>query len=94
MAVGIRIARVGFFAINKMTGQKVDKNSPSTTINDVLMTEHQHRVIEDLVNAPNSSGNPTVADYLKLEATQDYVVYHMDQTMIVTYDQGALNAAS
>lgn len=94
MAVGIHIARVAFLAVNKTTGQVIDKNNPNTKIKDVLQTEHQHRVLVDVTNAPNSAGNPTVDDYLRLEAAQDFVVKHMDQNMIITYDQGAINAAS
>jgi hypothetical protein len=94
MAVGIHIARVGYFAVNKHTGQVINKNDPATKISDVLQTEHQHRIIVDTTNAPNSTGSPTVDDYLRLEAAQDFVVYHMDQNMIVTYDQGALNSAT
>jgi len=94
MAIGIHIARVAFLPINKLTGSVVNKNDQATTINDVLQTEHRHVIIPDTTNAPNSVGYPTVDAYLKLEAASDYVVYHMDQNMIVTYDQGAVNAAT
>lgn len=94
MAVGIHIARVAFLPINKKTGLPVDKGSPTTTINDTLQTEHRHVVLPDVTNAPNSANYPTVDAYLRLEATTDFVVYHMDQNMIVTYDQGALNTAT
>lgn len=82
---GIHIARVGFFSVNSKTGKFIDKNHPDTKIRDVLRTEHQHRVIADVTNAPNSVDNPTVDDYLRLEAAAGYILRHMDQTMIVTY---------
>ncbi len=94
MAIGIHIARVAFLAVNKNTGAVIDKNNPDTKIRDVLQTEHQHRILVDTTNAPNSAGSPTVDDYLRLEAASDYVVKHMDQNMIVTYDQGAANSAT
>lgn len=84
-AVPIRVARVGFLAVNSRTGAVIDKNNPSTTVNDVMQTSHQHRVLQDITNAPNSTGNPTVDDYLRREAGDGYVVRHMDQNMIVTY---------
>lgn len=94
MAVGIHIARTAFLAINRDTGLPVNKNDPTTKIKDTLRTEHRHVVLPDTTNAPNSAGYPTVDAYLRLEAAQDYVVKHLDQNMIVTYDQGALNSAT
>lgn len=94
MAVGIHIARVAFLAVNKNTGVPVDKGDPATKINDVLQTEHRHVILPDTTNAPNSAGHPTVDAYLRLEAAQDYVVKHLDQNMVITYDQGALNSAT
>lgn len=93
MAVGIHVVNVAFLPINKVTGAIVLKNDPATKISDVMQTEHRH-VILPSDDVPNSAGYPTVAAYLKLEAAGDYVVQHMDQTMIVTYDQGGLNTAT
>ncbi len=86
MAVGIHIARTAFLAINKATGLPVNKSDPATKINDVLKTEHRHVVLPDTTNAPNSAGYPTVDVYLRLEAANNYVLRHLDQNMIVTYD--------
>lgn len=93
MAVGIHIARTNFLPINRVTGQVVDKNSSDTKIKDVMQTEHRHVVLPDSSN-PNTANYPTVDRYLILEAASDYVLYHLDQNMVVTYDAGAVNGAS
>lgn len=93
MAVGIHVVRVNFLPISRVTGLPVDKGDVATTIKDVLKTEHRHVVLPDST-VPNSLNYPTVDQYLKLEALTDYVVHHMDQNMIVTYDQGTLNVAT
>jgi hypothetical protein len=85
-AIGIHIARTAILAVNKNTGAVVRKDDTTTTIADVLETEHQHRVLPDVTNAPNSSGYPTVDAYLRLEAAAGYFVRHLDQNMIVTYN--------
>ncbi len=92
MAIGIHVARVGFFAVSKTTGQVVSKDSKITSINDVLETEHQHRVIVDAAIA-NTANNPTVKRYLELEAASNYVLRHMDQNTIITYNQSQINSA-
>ncbi len=91
MAVAIHVARVGFFATDRNTGAKIDKEAPTTTINDVLESEHQHLLVEDSA-IPNTSGSPTVKAYLEAEASDNFVLYHMDQSTIVTYDQSQINA--
>lgn len=92
MAIGIHIVHTGFFSVNKITGQKLDKNDPNVKIRDVMRSEHQHRVIEDSA-VPSSAGSPTVDNYLKAEAAAGYVLKHIDQTTIITYSQADLNAA-
>lgn len=93
MAVGIHIARTAFLPISRVTGSVVDKNAAGTTIKDVMQTENRHVVLPDTSN-PNTANHPTVDQYLILEAASDYVLYHLDQNMIVTYDAGAVNGAS
>lgn len=85
MAIGIHIARVAFLAVNRNSGQVVDKNNGTSTIKDALQTEHQHRVLPDVTKAPNSGNYPTVDEYLVLEAAANYKLQYMDQNMIVTY---------
>lgn len=92
MAIGIHIVRTAFKGVNRVTGAVVDKESPTTSIGDVMQTEHRHVVLTD-TTIPNSANHPTVDQYLKLEAQSNYILYHIDQTTIITYDQSAINNA-
>lgn len=83
-AVPIHVVTVAFQPISKVTGQRVDKNAGSTTINDVLQTEHQHVIMPDS-NISNSAGYPTVKEYLEAEAADGYIAHYIGQYMIVTY---------
>lgn len=91
MAIRIHIVTVAFLP-TKADGTVVLKNSPSTTINDVKNTSHQHLVIPSS-DVPSSAGYPTVDTYLKLEAAGDFVLKYMDQNKIITYSQSDINAA-
>lgn len=90
MAIGIHVVSVGYFSVNVNTNQVINKEDPATTINDVLHTEHQHRVVP-ITSIPSSANYPTVAAYLEAEAAGNYVLQFMSQTMIITYDQHAMN---
>jgi len=92
MAVGIHVARTGFLKVDA-SGNVVDKDSNTTTIAQHLTGSHDHRVLADS-SIPNTANNPDVKTYLELEAASDFVLYHMDQNMIVTYDAGDVNSAT
>lgn len=92
MAIGIHIAKVALMPVNSL-GTVIDKNAPQTTIKQMLTTSSEHRVVEDAAIS-TTTGNPTIDNYLKAEAAIDYVLYHMDQYNIITYDQGAINSAT
>lgn len=83
MAMNVHVARVGFLKVDGL-GNVVSKDDVSGTLASQLSGSHEHRVIEDSSIA-NTSGNPTVKAYLELEAADDYVLNHMDQTTIITY---------
>jgi len=83
MAIEVHVARVGLFNVDA-TGNIMRKNDPDISIKQQLTSSLEHLVIED-ASVPNSVGNPTVTEYIKLEATDNFVVHHMDQTMILTY---------
>ena len=83
MAIQVHIARVGVFNVDLM-GTVVKKDDPAVTLKQQMQTQMDHRVIEDLV-ITNSSGNPSVKNYIEAEAADDYVVHHIDQTTIITY---------
>jgi len=93
MGIGIHVARVGLFTVDRLTGLRIDKESGSTTINQLKNINHDHLVIPD-TDISNSANYPTVKAYLELEANDDYVIGHIDQYMIITYDRGAMNDAT
>lgn len=84
MAVGIHVVRVGLFTVDA-SNNRIDKNASSTTINQLKNTHHEFLVIPD-ATVPNSAGYPTIKDYLVLEAASNYVLKHLDQNTIITYD--------
>lgn len=49
-------------------GNVIDRNSPSTTIKQMLTANKSWRVVEDATN-PNTNGYPTIEEYLDLEKT-------------------------
>jgi len=83
MAIGIHVARVGVFSIDA-SGIILKKDDSSVTIKQQLNASMEHLVIED-ASIPNSSGYPTIKQYLEDEASSDYVLEYMDQHTIITY---------
>jgi hypothetical protein len=83
MAINVHVARVAALNVDN-TGNVVKKDDPNVSLRQQLQTRLDHRVLEDAAIA-NSSGNPSVKDYIEAEAADDYVVHHMDQTTIITY---------
>ena len=81
MAVEIHVARIGERKVSS-AGQVFDKNE--ATIKEVLEATTEDRVLEDSAIS-STSGNPTIKQYLELEAANDFVLRHLDQNMIVTY---------
>jgi hypothetical protein len=63
-------------------GAVVNKNT--ATVAEMMKTSSEDRVIAD-VAIPNTAFNPTPKTYLELEAVADYILYHLDQTYVITY---------
>jgi hypothetical protein len=62
----------------------------------VNATKHGSKVChvsEDVTNAPNSSGEPTLVNYILLEAADGYAVNHLDEERIVTLSVADVNNA-
>lgn len=89
MAIGIHIANIKLMNVTR-AGVVVDKNV--ATIGQVANSSSEPRVMEDS-SIPNTSGNPSIKDYLELEAGNDYILKHIDQTYIVTYSAADINGA-
>lgn len=80
----IRIAYIKPVNINPV-GQIVDKNLNTTTLSSVMQTETQMRVIPGSLS-PNSHDHPTIEQYLIREDVDSYVLNHIDNNMIITYN--------
>ena len=79
----VHVARVGLFTIDP-NGNRVDKNSSATTINQLKNIKQEFLIIPDIANAPNSSGYPTITSYLETEAAADYEIQYLDQSYCLT----------
>jgi hypothetical protein len=79
----VHVARVGLFTTDQ-NGQRLDKCCPSTTINQMKNTKMEFLIIPDSTNS-NTSGYPTIAEYLKLEVVQGFILNHLDQSFVITY---------
>lgn len=92
MAVLCHIVTLKIVPINA-AGQVKLKDSPNTTMSDMLTASGEIRVVPN-DDVPNSAGYPTIEDYILAEAANDFVLGHINQTHIITYDAGGLNSAS
>lgn len=64
-----------------VNGQVIDKNQ--ATIAQMTKASIEMRIISD-DDVPNSTGSPTIKDYLTEEDASGFDLVHMDNTMIVT----------
>lgn len=81
-AISCRIAKIVQVQINPL-GVVIHKNS--ATIAEMLTGSTELRVFEDTANAPNSTGYPTIENYIKAEANDGFKVSVINQTWIITY---------
>jgi len=79
--MAVHVVRVALMQVNGL-GAIVNKNN--TSINGMLGTSTEHRVIED-TSIQSSVGNPTVKEYLEAEDLLAFTLNYMDQTFIITY---------
>jgi len=70
--------------VSTKDGSIINKNSSATSIKSVLTSSSQVRVLPT-DDVPNSSGYPTIKEYILAEASDNYIVHHIDNTMIITY---------
>ena len=90
MAIGVHFVRLGLFTVDA-NGARVDKTS-GTSINTLKSTSMEFLVIPD--SAIGTTANyPTIKVFLQAEASADYVLHHLDQSIIVTYNQSQINSA-
>ena len=80
----VHYVNIGLFNVDRY-GVKINKDDPSTTINDMMYSSMDHLVIP-AADVPNSSNYPSIKAYLKAEAEDGFKMTYMDQTKIITYD--------
>ena len=80
----VHYVNTGNFTVDA-NGDRIDKNSSTTTISTMRYTSRAALVIP-ADDVPNSSGYPTIKAYLKSEAASGFKLYHLDQNIIITYD--------
>ncbi len=85
MAVEVHVARLGLYSVDA-GGTRIDKSDTSATINTLKSTSMDFLVIPD-ATIPNSSGYPTIKAFLIDEASDGFVLQHLDQSLIITYKQ-------
>ena len=84
MAVNMHYADLGLFTFD-INGNRIDKSNGVASINALKSSHIDHLVIPN-DDVPNSSGYPTLSQYLKAEAIDGFKLYHLDQTKVITYD--------
>jgi hypothetical protein len=81
----VHVANIGLLNVNPITGKVYHRSDGNLTIRESLVFETQFRVLEN-PNNPNTIGNPTVEEYLRLEGEDDFRLSYMSQSLIVTTD--------
>lgn len=83
MAVEMHFVTVAPFTVDA-SGNRIDKTDATTALNTLRSTRLEHLIVPDS-GVPNSSGYPSLKTYLGLEADDEFVVYHLDQSIVITY---------
>jgi hypothetical protein len=86
-AITAHVAQIAFMAINKRTGQPLNKKDPDTTIADTLAAEYKQVILPDTTNPSSTTPTkyPTINEYIQREAGAGFKVQYMNQNTIVTY---------
>lgn len=80
----VHVVSVAPFTVDA-ENNRIDKNDPTVQINVLKNTRIEHLIIPDS-QIPNSSGYPTIKEYLELEAVSGYELRHLDQSFVITYE--------
>lgn len=83
MATLMHYVTVAPFTVDA-TGARIDKTGATTSLNVLLSTRMEHLIIPDSAVA-SSANYPNLKTYLGLEAAAGYVLYHLDQSIVITY---------
>lgn len=82
-----RVANLQLMNVNPTTGEVFLRADPISDlpIKGALSFDTQHRIIEK-ASLPNTTGFPTLEDYLDLEAGEGFHPVQVDQTLVITTD--------
>ena len=83
MATLLHYVTVAPFTVDA-TGARIDKTDATTALN-VLRTSRLDHLIIPYNTVTNSANYPNLKAYLGLEADDGYVLYHLDQSIVITY---------
>jgi hypothetical protein len=83
MALTVHVASFRLMNVD-VNGNPIDKNDKSTSISQLSYTRMETLVIPDS-SVPNTTGYPTIKEYLEREATDGFKLNHLSQTMVITY---------
>lgn len=80
--MAIHVARISVFTVDS-NGNRIDKSRGSHSIKALTDTSTDILVIPD-ATIPNTTGYPSVKEYLEAEVADGYEFKHMDQSHIIT----------
>ena len=83
MAVEMHYVTVAPFTVDA-SGNRIDKTDATTALNTLRSTRLEHLIVPDS-GVPNSTGYPNLKTYLGDEADDGFVLYHLDQSIVITY---------
>jgi hypothetical protein len=82
MAVQVHFVGIGLVRVAP-DGTVYNASNSKRTIKEMLHFTDEHRVLVDS-SIPNTAGNPTIQNYLNLEATNDFEPVQITQSFILT----------
>lgn len=82
MSLGVHTVRVGIFNVDA-SGNRIDKDSSATSINQLRYSRQEALVIPDSSIA-NSNNYPNIKTYIDAEAMDGYQLLYMDASFIIT----------
>lgn len=84
MAIVTHVASLNLFQVDTNTGEVYQRGrAPGRAIKQNLNFDTQHRIVVD-PDIPNTAGNPTIKDYLVLEAGDDFEPVQIFQSLVIT----------
>jgi hypothetical protein len=83
---GLHVATISLLPVSSV-GTILDKDKASSKA--MMTASSELRIIEDIA-IPNTTGNPTIREYLELEAASSFTLKYIGQTFVVTEEKLAV----